>query len=115
MTAAMNWEAPVRDFPDHEHHVKTVFNANFLRRLRNPRTSVFFGKAAFIDAHTVSAEPLAGLLGNHVDRTRRLILRGKRILIATGSSPVRPSLFPFGEPGVYDSDSILEMTRIPRA
>ena len=38
--------------------MKAVFNANFLRRLRNPRTSVFFRKAAFIDAHTVSVGPL---------------------------------------------------------
>ena len=34
-------------------------------------------------------------------------LDGERIFIATGSSPLRPALFPFGSPEIYDSDTIL--------
>jgi NAD(P) transhydrogenase len=40
-------------------------------------------------------------------------LHGQTILIATGSAPVHPPIFPFG-PGVYDSDTILQLDRLPR-
>src|SRR5204862_8089440 len=42
------------------------------------------------------------------------LLRGERILIATGSSPVRPAEFPFEHPRVHDSDEILEIGVLPR-
>jgi NAD(P) transhydrogenase len=42
-----------------------------------------------------------------------MLLRGENILIATGSAPVRPPTFPFGS-GVYDSDTILELERLPK-
>jgi NAD(P) transhydrogenase len=35
------------------------------------------------------------------------------VLIATGSAPLRPEIFPFG-PAIYDSDTILELDRLPR-
>lgn len=35
------------------------------------------------------------------------------ILIATGSSPLRPRAIPFDDPDVHDSDSILSLDRIP--
>ena len=40
-------------------------------------------------------------------------MRGEKIVIATGSSPVRPGLFPFGHGGIYDSDTILNLDCIP--
>ena len=43
-----------------------------------------------------------------------ILLRGEKILIATGSSPVRPDLFPFGQGEIYDSDTILKLDRIPK-
>ncbi len=36
------------------------------------------------------------------------------ILLATGSSPVRPANIPFGDNLIYDSDEILKMNKIPR-
>jgi len=36
-------------------------------------------------------------------------------LIATGSSPHRSSAIPFDLPGIYDSDSILELDRMPKS
>jgi len=41
-------------------------------------------------------------------------LHGEKILIATGSAPVHPDVFPFGEGAIYDSDTILTLARIPR-
>jgi NAD(P) transhydrogenase len=40
-------------------------------------------------------------------------LRGRVILIATGSRPFRPAEVPFSDPDVHDSDTILGIDRIP--
>ena len=41
------------------------------------------------------------------------MLTSKVVLISTGSRPFRPPGIPFDDPDVHDSDSILEMDRIP--
>ena len=55
-------------------------------------------------------------LGQEDEKTpvREVQLRAEKILIATGSSPVRPGLFPFDTAEVYDSDTILHLDRIPK-
>jgi NAD(P) transhydrogenase len=63
------------------------------------------GVASFVDAHTLQVASEDG----------QTLLHGQIILIATGSRPVRPATIPFDDPRVYDSDSILEMTRLPRS
>ena len=40
-------------------------------------------------------------------------MRGEHILIAIGSVPVRPEAFPFDRPEIYDSDTILDLDRLP--
>jgi NAD(P) transhydrogenase len=47
--------------------------------------------------------------------TEPRLLEASVILIATGSTPRRPSLFPLGKPGVYDADTIQQMERLPRS
>jgi NAD(P) transhydrogenase len=42
-----------------------------------------------------------------------LTIAGDAVLIATGSSPLRPPRVPFDDPDVEDSDSILGLDRIP--
>lgn len=46
---------------------------------------------------------------------RQRTLRGRVVLIATGSRPFRPESVPFDDPDVHDSDSILAIDRIPRS
>jgi NAD(P) transhydrogenase len=41
-------------------------------------------------------------------------LQGQFILVATGSSPVRPPEFPFNDERVHDSNQILELKTLPR-
>jgi NAD(P) transhydrogenase len=41
------------------------------------------------------------------------VLRGEVVLIATGSRPFHPETVPFDDPDVEDSESILELDRIP--
>jgi NAD(P) transhydrogenase len=65
---------------------------------------VYRGCAAFASPHEVSVD-----LGNS-----HIILHGENILIATGSSPFRPDNIPFDHDTIYDSDSILNLDRIPK-
>jgi len=73
--------------------------------LARHHVDVFRGNASFVDAHTVH---LAGEDGP-------MLLQGQIILIATGSRPIRPATIPFDDPRVYDSDTVLEMARLPRS
>lgn len=70
------------------------------------RVDLFAGAAAFEDAHTVVVTS---------ERKARVPLYGELILIATGSRPHRPADIPFDDKTVFDSDSILEMDRIPHS
>jgi len=62
------------------------------------------GVASIEDPHTVRVTKNDG-------GTRRL--KGKYILIATGSRPYRPADVPFDDEHVYDSDTILSLSHIP--
>ncbi len=64
------------------------------------------GSASFIDKHTVEVINA---------RKQKQRLTGDIILIATGSKPVRPSIFPMDADNVFDSDSILKMAKIPES
>jgi NAD(P) transhydrogenase len=107
-------EVTISDFLGHEQNVKAMFNDALLKRLQSDRAGVYFGNANFVDPHTVSVKlsPEPGSDGKAAEET--VLLRGESILIATGSSPVRPDLFPFGKGEIYDSDTILKLDRIPK-
>lgn len=65
---------------------------------------VHHGHGKLIDAHTVAVQHSDGSV---------ITLRGKFILISTGSSPLRPSHIPFDLPNVVDADGVLALSRIP--
>src|SRR5436190_16495312 len=69
--------------------------------MRSYKFETFHGAATFVDANTVRVAP-------------DTLLRGEKILIATGSSSMRPSEFPFEHPRVHDSDEILEIGALPK-
>jgi NAD(P) transhydrogenase len=98
--------ATVSDFMQHERNVKAGLNSMLSERLEASGAVVYRGNAYLADAHTVRVRPPA-----HDDEVS---LRAENILIATGSSPVRPAVFPFGSSGVYDSDSILQLDKLPQ-
>lgn len=62
-------------------------------------------EASFVDAHTVRLWSPRG---------ERLV-HAEVALIATGSRPVRPTLFPFERPEVCDSDEIIMMEHLPKS
>lgn len=49
-----------------------------------------------------------------VEGERERVLMGDVVLIATGSRPYRPENVPFDDRDVYDSESILQIDRLPR-
>jgi NAD(P) transhydrogenase len=99
-------EATVSDFLGHERSVKAGLNQFLAERLKAWNATVYCGKAAFEDPHTIRVVS---------DNAEPVLLRGEHFLIATGSSPVHPPGFPFGCREVYDSDTILEIDRLPQS
>ena len=70
-----------------------------------------------LDRHAIELVHGVGSLGP--DRTVHVTLdgggkrelRGRIVLIATGSRPLRPESVPFDDPDVYDSESVLDIDR----
>jgi NAD(P) transhydrogenase len=108
-------EVTVADFLGHEEHVKEAFHTGITNRLKTLNAEIFSGTGSFVDAHTIRVE--LNLRDGEIDTSRlegEIHLRGEKILIATGSSPVRPDIFPFGQGEIYDSDTILKLVSIPK-
>ena len=95
-------EATVADFMRHKENVAAQERRRREEQLRTYKVDTFHGAASFVDPNTVRVAP-------------DTLLRGERILIATGSSPVRPAEFPFEHPRVHDSDEILEIGVLPKS
>ena len=112
---SLKYEATVADFLRHEQEVKAGFNSMISQQLKADQADVFFGTAAFVDAHTVRVKPGQARqpLGEPFGTSGEVLLHGEKILIATGSSPSHPELFPFGRPEIYDSDTILHLDGLP--
>jgi NAD(P) transhydrogenase len=97
----------VREFMHREQEVVGALRALVRQNIERHRIDLIQGQGVFEDPHTIRV-------------TRRetgadLLLRGDVILIATGSLPNRSRDIPFDDPRFYDSDTILELPRLPRS
>ncbi len=81
--------------------LRTIVGGNLDRH----RVEVVQGRARFEDAHTIR---VAGADG------RERVLRAEVVLIATGSYPNWPDDTP-QDPRLFDSDTVLQMDRLPRS
>src|SRR6185312_7202362 len=123
-------EATVAEFMYHERRVSANERKRIERGLSRHGVVLYHGSASFLDPHTIrvvtDAGPRDGGHGHahegvhhhghyHPPRNHDLHLRGETILIATGSSPVHPKEFNFDHPRVLDSDTILQLERLPRS
>jgi len=97
----------VADFLHHERAVKRSTRADAEERLARLGVERFTGMARFIARDVVEVAPPKGRRGAPIR------LRGRMVLIATGSRPSQPKEFPFGHPRVWDSDRILDLERLP--
>jgi NAD(P) transhydrogenase len=108
-------EVTVADFLGHVEHVKDAFHASLAHRFEELNTGTYYGTGTFLDAHSILVTPGSeDGKRNPPALDRSIELRGDKILIATGSSPVHPDTFPFGQGEIYDSDTILHLNRIPK-
>lgn len=74
--------------------------------LERHRVSYLEGRARFVDAHTLE------LTGRDGGEPRRVTT--EFVLVCTGSVPFKPDHVPFEDPDVDDSDTILELDRLPK-
>jgi len=95
----------VHDFMHHEREVVEMERRRILRNLELHKIELIRGQASFEDSHTVAVSGAKGV--------RRL--KGEVILIATGSKPHRPVEIAFDDIHTFDSDTFLQMDRIPRS
>jgi NAD(P) transhydrogenase len=107
-------QVTVGDFLGHEQNIKSAFNMVLSRRLQSNHADAYFGTASFVDAHTLKVIPVASDSEENQPPAEEILLRGENILIATGSSPVRPDLFFSRKGEIYDSDTILKLDLIPK-
>ena len=94
----------VHDFMHHEREVVEMERLRILKNLRLHGIELVSGQAAFEDSHAVVVTGASG--------SRRL--RGEVILISTGSKPHRPPEISFDDVHTFDSDTFLQMDRIPK-
>ena len=91
----------VHDFMHHEREVVEMERRRILKNLDLHKIEYIQGQASFEDAHTVA-------IGSRK-------LTGQIILISTGSKPNRPAEISFDDVHTFDSDTFLQMDRIPKS
>ncbi len=94
----------IKDFMHRERTVVEKERTMIDTRVRHENISVIHGEASLKDQYTVRIK---------ISNSEKEI-SGDIILIATGSSPHRPPEIPFDDELIFDSDSILNMKRIPK-
>src|ERR1700740_1443515 len=98
-------EATIEEFFHHEKRVTSNERERWSARLRAAGVDIIHGSASFRDTHTIAVT-------DGLDREQ--VLRGEHLLIATGSSPVRPTELPFQDKRICDSNQILELKTLPK-
>ena len=101
-------EAKVEDFMRHERLVTASESHQMRTLLDRYGVMVYRGTGKFLDANTVRITPPTSS-GGFTD------LRAGKIIVAIGSMPVRPPVFPFEHARIHDSDELLYITSIPRS
>lgn len=107
MTLDLDRQASVRRLMGRLRAVTDEQVAQISRNIERHHITLVPGTAEFVSPYEIIVHDAHGL------ETRRL--HARVFLIATGSSPLRPAGVPFDDPDVEDSDSILDLDRIPEA
>lgn len=99
-------QVTLRDFLVHEQHVTRDERLRIVNNLARHHVQTFEGAGSFVDEHTVAVKSADG------GETR---LRGEVVLLAVGSCPFRPPVYPFHDHRVWDSDTILSLEFMPKS
>lgn len=100
---SLHRKATVQDFLYHEEFVKKTERFRVLTNMVSHRVTVVHGLGEFAGEKTICVRSEDGHLR---------YLTADVILIATGSSPRRPALYPEDE-RIFDSDTILQIKHLP--
>jgi len=96
----------VRDFMTRERYVVGRERQRIGDNLDRHGITTYQGTASFIDAHTVEVKPPSGA---------PFQVKSEIFLLATGSYPYRPKHFDFQDARIFDSDTILNLPRMPKS
>ncbi|HEX3135706.1 MAG TPA: Si-specific NAD(P)(+) transhydrogenase [Planctomycetota bacterium] len=105
VNVSLKHETTIAELAYLSEHVQHALRVQTEVRLHNRHAKLVRGDGSFVDSHTIQVKDPDGSVKQ---------LRGERILIATGSSPVRPPEFPFEHPRVHDFDEILDIKELPK-
>ena len=106
VNVSLKKQVTLRDFLVHEQHVTQDERTRILSNLARHHVQTFRGAGSLVDAHTVAVRAADG------QETR---LEGDVILLAVGSTPFRPPIYPFHDHRVWDSDTILGLAFMPKS
>jgi NAD(P) transhydrogenase len=104
-------EATLADYMNHERQVSASERGRIMRSLRGYKVDLYRGAARFEDPNTIR---VSSGDGHTAEASPDILLRGEKVLIATGSSPLRPPEFRFEDDRIHDSDEILTLDRLPK-
>ena len=94
----------VPDFLFRERLVKESERNRIGENLKRHGIDLYSGLASFVDTHSLLIQP---------KNSPQVTIQAETVLIATGSYPFHPPVFPFHDFRVYDSDTILSLHEIP--
>ena len=95
----------IADYLRQENPLKKVEQKRILLNLERHHVELYRGLASFVDPHTISIHSQEGKIQQ---------IRGEVILIAVGSSPNRQSIFPADDARFYDSNTVLNIQKLPK-
>jgi NAD(P) transhydrogenase len=106
INVSLKHQVTLRDFLVHEQHVTHDERIRILNNLARHKVDSIRGSASFVDPHTVVVH----------DGDREVSrLHADFVLIAVGSRPFRPKIFPFDDHRIWDSDTILNLAFMPKS
>jgi NAD(P) transhydrogenase len=101
---SLKGDLSVKEFMHREHIVVANERKQVTQKIDSFGIQRLRGEASFRDSHSIAVKNAHG----------EKVIQGDLILVATGSSPYDPPEIPFDGKLVFDSDTILHLTRIPR-
>lgn len=99
----LDGKTTIQDFLYRKNYVIESLEQEVLSNIQRHQVDLFHGTGSFVDSHTVRISGVDG----------ETIITGDYIIIATGSYPFHPDTIDFDGIIVHDSDTILNIMRIP--
>jgi NAD(P) transhydrogenase len=105
VTLTLEEHVGAQDLLHRERLVRQLEQARIRAHLENSKVTLYHGVASFADPHAVRVASAVGA---------EEMLVGNTILIATGGRPYKPAFFPEKAASLFDSETILNLTNIPK-